>query len=240
MNIPLPPQPLLCDLLDIPHGITAVIGGGGKTTLTLALARELSSRGKVILCTSTHIFPPDELPLLLSPTVEQIRSALESQPGVCVGTPGPEGKLSPTDISFSILKELCDFVIVEADGSRHRPIKAHAAHEPAIPPGTDRVLCVLGADGFFQPMGQAVHRPELMQTDLGGQSLEEPVDPAALGKIAARHFPGGTVLLNKVDSKSMLPPCFAFAQAYLAAGGASVIPLSLKSHPPLIHAVWRN
>ena len=34
----------LCDLLDIRPGVTALIGGGGKTTLMYHLARELRER----------------------------------------------------------------------------------------------------------------------------------------------------------------------------------------------------
>ena len=47
----------LAELLDIRPGVTAVIGGGGKTTLLRTLGEELSRTHTVLLCTTTKIFP---------------------------------------------------------------------------------------------------------------------------------------------------------------------------------------
>lgn len=52
----------LWELLEIPAGITAVIGGGGKTSLLRALGRELSRQHRVVLCTTTKIYPFPDLP----------------------------------------------------------------------------------------------------------------------------------------------------------------------------------
>ena len=51
-------------------------------------------------------------------------------------------------------------LLVEADGSRRLPLKAHAPHEPVIPKEAGCVLCVVGARGFDRPIRKAVHRPE--------------------------------------------------------------------------------
>ena len=48
----------LCDLLDIRPGVTALIGGGGKTTLMYHLARELRERGPVAVAPTTKSWPP--------------------------------------------------------------------------------------------------------------------------------------------------------------------------------------
>lgn len=47
----------LAELLNIQRGLTAITGSGGKTTLLYALARELSAEARVIVCTTTHIYP---------------------------------------------------------------------------------------------------------------------------------------------------------------------------------------
>lgn len=52
----------LCDLLGIRPGITALIGGGGKTTLMYHLARELRQYGTVAVTTTTRIWPPTASP----------------------------------------------------------------------------------------------------------------------------------------------------------------------------------
>lgn len=54
----------LWELLGVRPGVTALIGGGGKTTAMYALARELTKRGTVICTTTTHIAPPVHLPVL--------------------------------------------------------------------------------------------------------------------------------------------------------------------------------
>ena len=45
----------LSEALDVRPGVTAIIGGGGKTTLMECLAAELAAQARVIVCTTTHI-----------------------------------------------------------------------------------------------------------------------------------------------------------------------------------------
>ena len=73
-------------MLGIQPGLTAIIGGGGKTTLLYALARELSQTARVIVCTTTHILPPEHLPCLTDGTETEIRRTLKKTKCVCVGT----------------------------------------------------------------------------------------------------------------------------------------------------------
>ena len=150
---------LLYEKLSIPRGVTAVIGSGGKTTLLRTLSRELP--GTVLLATTTHILPFEGVPLVTDGGEAAVRRALAESRVVCVGTPAAEGKLTAPALPFSVLTRLADYVLVEADGSRRLPLKAHAPHEPVIPPEAKRVLCVVGARGFGRPIREAVHRPEM-------------------------------------------------------------------------------
>ena len=79
-------------LLGLRPGVTAVIGSGGKTSLLRRLAEELP--GTVLLCTTTHIRPFEEYPLLTAPTPEDIRKTLAAHRILCVGTPCENGKLT--------------------------------------------------------------------------------------------------------------------------------------------------
>ena len=133
----------LYERLGVPCGVTAVIGSGGKTTLLSALSRELP--GTVILTTTTHILPFEGVPLLTAPTEDEVRAALARSRVLCLGTPAPESKLTAPSLPFSLLEQLADYVLVEADGSRRLPLKAHAPHEPVIPKEAGCVLCVVGA-----------------------------------------------------------------------------------------------
>ena len=73
------------DALCIRPGVTAIIGGGGKTTLMERLAQELSARARVIICTTTHILPEKTIPCLVSPSARAISDALAQSACVCVG-----------------------------------------------------------------------------------------------------------------------------------------------------------
>ena len=64
---------LLAELMNIQRGATAIIGGGGKTTMMYTLARELEKEHSVAVMTTTHIAVPRHIPTLLNPTEEDAR-----------------------------------------------------------------------------------------------------------------------------------------------------------------------
>ena len=150
----------IAPLLNIGRGVTALIGGGGKTTLLYTLTEELRKKGTVLLCTSTHIMRPTQYEVLERAGEAEISAALSAHGAVCVGEPSAEGKLGPPSLSFDALARLADYVLVEADGSRRLPLKAHAPHEPVIPANAQRVVLVVGADGFGKPIRDVCHRSE--------------------------------------------------------------------------------
>jgi len=52
-------------------------------------------------------------------------------------------------------------LLIEADGSRQRPLKAPASHEPVIPNWVDTVAVVAGLSALGSPLTEKwVHRPE--------------------------------------------------------------------------------
>ncbi len=173
-------------VLNIPRGITAIIGSGGKTSLLYKLAEEL--QGSVILCTSTLIYPPERIPVL---------SRVEDVEGVvCVGSPAPNGKLAPPEQSFAELAELADYVLVEADGSKHLPLKAHADYEPVIPSSCKKIITVVGASGIGKPVKEAVHRPEIFQK----LTNSDIASPQAVAQGLMIENLGTVILINQADS----------------------------------------
>ena len=139
-------------LLEVEKGVTALIGGGGKTTLMYTMAEELRRRGTVLVTTSTHIQRPEQYPTLLTADAAAVTAALTTHGVVCVAGETAEGKLCAPALSFELLAALADFVLVEADGSKRLPQKAHAPHEPVIPPNACRTVYVV-------PPPRAVRRP---------------------------------------------------------------------------------
>lgn len=187
-------------LLEVERGVTALIGGGGKTTLLYTLAEELRRHGTVIVTTSTHIQRPEQYPALLSGGAAAVSAALAAHGVVCVASEAAEGKLTAPALSFETLAALADFVLVEADGSKRLPLKAHAPHEPVIPPNARQTVCVVGADGFGLPIRQVCHRPERYAT-LCGAAEDDVVTPALEAAVLhAEGYADGRVYINKVET----------------------------------------
>lgn len=179
--------------LQIRTGITAIIGSGGKTSLLYRLAAELS-HSRVIVTTSTHIWKPAHLPYQ-----EHIEEVRVGQP-VCTGTPCENGKLSAPQQHFDELAALADYVLVEADGSKGRPLKAHEPQEPVLPKHADQVIAVLGLSGLGQRISEAAHRPALYAR-LADTTVDATVTAELAAKVLNREALHTRVLLNQAEGR---------------------------------------
>ena len=189
----------LSKLLAIRPGITAVIGGGGKTTLLGKLGEELAAGGKrVLLCTTTKILPFPGLPCARTGAeLEQLRREHRL---LCAGTPVPgTEKLTAPEVPMGTLVEWFDYVLVEADGAARRPLKAHAPHEPVIPAEANQTICVVGVSGFGQPIADAAHRPERYAALAGVPETAEatPQTEAAVLRAEGLHT---RIYVNQVET----------------------------------------
>ena len=184
----------LWELLEIEKGLTAVMGSGGKTGLLYELAEELRPYGTVLLATTTHIMRPDWCPF--AATAAELCEGFAHSPIVCAGSYNPEGKLTAPD--FPGWQTAADFVLVEADGSKRLPAKAHAAWEPVLPPERNRTVCVFGASALGQPIQDAAHRPELYAS-LAEVSPEAVITPAIAARVLAKEGGFDVLFINQAD-----------------------------------------
>ena len=199
----------LAKLLDIHPGVTAVIGGGGKTTLLRTLGEELAERNRVLLCTTTKIFPFPGLPCAM--TAEELNSLRREHRLLCAGISVPgTGKLTAPPVPVEELAAWFDYVLVEADGSAQRPFKAHAPHEPVIPAEATQVICVVGASGFGKPIREAAHRPELYAR-LAGVSVEDAVTPKMEAAVLRAEGLHHQIYVNQVETRQDLAAAEALA-----------------------------
>lgn len=209
--------------LDETHGtpVVAVVGGGGKTSLLYALARELATLGGRAIVSGTTRFTPAPHgwpmpPLVSAPAgavAAMVATASVRGPLVAAGVePQPAGRLaplSPDDIAALAALEGVDAVLVEADGSRARPFKAPGDHEPVIPVVASHVVAVVGASVLGQPLDEAsVHRPERVRVLAPGLAREAVCD-ATMIALVLMHDGGGrkgvngrpfTVVVNQADA----------------------------------------
>lgn len=196
----------LAKALCVGSGVTAVIGSGGKTSLLAALARELP--GTVALTTTTHVMPFAGVTTLDGCDADAVAAALERERVVCVGVPAGEkdraaGKLSAGALGPAALAQLADHVLVEADGSRGLPLKAHAPWEPVVPEGSDQTILVVGASGFGRPVREAAHRPERF-CELAGCAPGDAATPELLARVIAAEGLATRVLVNQADTDELL------------------------------------
>ena len=202
--------------------IVSLVGGGGKSSIIAQMGNELGALGiKTIITTSTHIYQPASC-VVLEENSELIRMALDKNPVLTVGIPSENGKLKSVSSSFlEVLPDLCDVLLIEADGSKHHPIKAPAFHEPVIPGLTTLVLGVVGIDCLRQPISLVGHRPELLSSLLNKQTTDvlTPKDIAfvmesnqGLRKNVSCSY---QAIINKVDTNDHLQDALEIA-SYLS------------------------
>jgi probable selenium-dependent hydroxylase accessory protein YqeC len=199
--------------LERPPGIISIVGGGGKSSLMFALGDDLP--GRVILTTTTRIFAAQmslaaEVCTLAEEDWRERFDALdvsllvvgEVDEDRAVGVPAEE-------VEAMIHHPGVDWVVVEADGSRMRPTKAPAPHEPVIPGQTDLLVVVAGIDALCGPISEVAHRPERV-SGVTGLSPEQTLDPDSLALLLSSDNGGLkdapqtariAVLLNKVESE---------------------------------------
>ena len=164
------------------------------------MAEELSRDARVVVATSTKMYVPDWCPVVLSASPDDVRAALSEAPIVCAGSIHPAtGKLAEPRVAFADLVRLADYVLVEADGAKKLPLKAHAEHEPVVPACAGRTVCMVGVDGIGLPVSQMCHRPQRF-AQLAGVSVDDAVTPEAVASVLCAEGLHDVVLINKVEA----------------------------------------
>lgn len=164
--------------------VVSLVGGGGKTTLLYAMAEHCARRGwHVLVATTTHILRPQDGSLVQ--TDAEISARWASGSYAVVGTPAAENKLtSPPAAQLEHWMAQADAVFLEADGAKHCPCKAPAAHEPVLLPQSDIVLAVAGLSALGKPLRQVCFRYEEACSWLGTVP-ESVLSPQLLARLLA-------------------------------------------------------
>lgn len=250
---------LLSDALDVRAGdVVALVGGGGKTHALYLLGRELAAQGRPVVLSGTTRFTPPEwraAPNLLFVSESDPPDALKL-PGawpVTVATGwGRKQRLMPVSPEWvcgihRLYPEL--LIVLEADGSGMRPLKAPAAHEPVIPACASLVVSLAGLDVVGAPLNDGrVHRHEHVARLLG-RPAGSPIRPEDVSRLlvhpeggrkgvppAARWIP----LLNKADTPERSEAALQIARHLHDAGAGRVLVTTLMCEPPIVTVVKSN
>ena len=146
--------------------IISIVGSGGKTTLLKKLAAAYRAEGKtVFVTTTTHMFIEEDT--LLTDDANVIIDTLRKNGFAMAGIPLGEKIKALSRENFDAVCKYADVVLVEADGSKHMPLKFPNATEPVIPENTDEIIVVCGLNALGQKARDVCHRLELVKNCLG-------------------------------------------------------------------------
>jgi len=198
--------------------VVAFVGAGGKTSAMFTIARELSP---ALVSTSTHLgeWQAVEANQHIIWEADSPMPDLEARLGTGVTLVTGELDLNShrfhglEDAKLKKLQQVAGYhdipLLIEADGSRKKPLKAPGEYEPAIPGFVNLVVVVAGLSGLLQPLGEnSVFNVEEF-CYLAGLGSGDCITPQALAKVLSsdsgglKNIPSHArriVLLNQADT----------------------------------------
>lgn len=216
--------------------IVSFVGGGGKTSSILRLAKELSENSKkIIITTTTHIdgnlpYPVIKYPSALTLNITaDIKKRISSSPVILAKRQVRGEKLkgiTEKQINEIIRHADFDYILIEADGAAGKPLKAPHNYEPQVPSCTTVFCVVIGYDALgLKNNIENTHRPQLIARITG-----KPIDSIITHEdiVALLSHPHGllkgrpaatrtAVIINKV-SASMISEAQKLAMMILEKG----------------------
>lgn len=224
----------ISEALDIDYAqneLICFVGAGGKTTTIFKLAKELKRHGKrILVTTTTAIFYPDggdcdEVIVDGSKDTGIFTGAKESYIIAFGRDVSAEKKLLGADKEFIdelYNREIFNYLLVEGDGAKRKPIKVPASYEPVIPESTTKTIGVIGLDSLGKKIdNNYVHRPELF-CKVTEREMGEVIGEAEIVKLILspeglfKAVPDGAqkyLLLNKAENRKMQKSAMSILEA---------------------------
>lgn len=139
----------ICDYVDLKvKDIISIVGAGGKTSFMFKIAEELRRNNKVLITTTTKIYVPEKYRYdFLSIGQEKFykyNTMMKNGIYVYGEKVNEENKvIGLCEKDLDKLKDQFDYIIIEADGSKRKPIKGWKDNEPVIYSKTNKTVGVL-------------------------------------------------------------------------------------------------
>ncbi len=157
----------------------ALTGAGGKTSALFLLAQEFLGRvgsrpdacinptskdivAQILIAATTHMsldqtrLADHHITLTNNSPLQTIDFQRLEGSILFTGMPDDRDRVSgislaAADSLLEVSKQLAVPLLIEADGSRQRPLKAPATHEPVVPAWVDAVAVIVGLSGIGRP-----------------------------------------------------------------------------------------
>lgn len=243
--------------------VVAVVGGGGKSSAVFRMAKDAAAQGARAIVTHTAriaAFQTEWAPIFVEAAGDTLSMAALAQAldahGWCLLT-GPTVGDRRAGLEPAGLDQLAgraaelglSLITVEADGSKMRPVKAPAEHEPVLPACTTLLAPTMGLDAVGGLIDERwVHRPERVRKLLGisaeahvrlapAQAATLLVDPSG----GAKAIPPGVrllPLLNKADGVLRLTYGRMVAQRLAQRGQPSLLTTVGSGHADPVVERW--
>jgi molybdenum cofactor cytidylyltransferase len=211
--------------------VICFVGAGGKTTAIFQLTHEISDRSSSIVTATTH-FGIWQIPLADHHIITNRPddSQLPTQGVILITGEIENDRTNPVnEVTLDWLRENSTShhvpMLIEADGSRQKPLKAPASHEPPIPEFTDAVVVVAGLSALGNPLGdEYVHRAKIF-SQLSGLEFAQTITPDAVIRMLMNPLGGlknippnarRVALLNQADTPELKSIGGRMAQELLA------------------------
>lgn len=234
----------------------AFTGAGGKSIAMFQLARFLgkAQRGtRVILTATSHLgaWQTDSADRhIIAGSLSALEVLNQGTKGVILVTGELDGdRTRPLeDPSLDWLHAYCQRhhvpLLVEADGSRQKPLKGWAKHEPPVPSFAEHVVQVAGLGGLGKPLiNEYVHRAEIFSR-LGEIGMGELMTAEVLTRVLShrdgglKNIPPGarrSLILNQADTPELQAAAQSMAGSLLGHFHAVVISSLLQENIFAVH-----
>ena len=206
--------------LDTPASLSPVLsfaGAGGKTTALFQAARQLARKNKRVFVAATTQLGVWQTPLADLHLFEDNLQNIPDTGIILISGPIEGGRTKPiSNETLNWLREKSKStktpLLIEADGSKQKPLKAPDQHEPPIPVFSNTVICVAGLSAIGKPLiDENVHRAQIF-TNTANTKIGSVITPENIiahlthPQGGQKNIPAGArkiVFLNQADGAEL-------------------------------------
>jgi probable selenium-dependent hydroxylase accessory protein YqeC len=155
----------LKDLVGLRKGdVVAIVGAGGKSTLMYSLAQELRYESKVLVTTTTKIYMPEKECYDFIIIGEDDFNRCSRESGIYLHGKSVNDENKVIGLSENVIEgeiPYFDYILIEADGSKRKPIKGWNDMEPVVISKTQKTIGVISIEVIGKEINENnVHRVE--------------------------------------------------------------------------------